>query len=230
MRRVRWTEEERAALVEAMVEVLREQPHIARLELLRAAQNARLPPSRRRKVEHAVVYQIRDLFEQARAVAKERKAPPPVVAPPETPPPAPEPTLADLVERLADQLANRVVLRLLEALPAELFRAAPDLTEERVGAPNVEAERVGRPGVLVVGLLGAQAETIRRMFPQLNISALTADEALARDVLRRAHTVLMTKFINHSVQDKYRKAANLRFCNGGVSELATLLSNIPAKS
>lgn len=228
MSRVRWSAEERESLVDAMAEVLREEPHLSNIELLRSAQAARLPVGRRRKVSHNTTYAIRDLLDRARAVAKKRGSlvapPPPPELPP--PPPPPEPTLADLVERLADALANRVVLRLLEALPAELFQPAPDLIVERMGAPNVEAERAGRPGVLVVGLLGAQAEAVRRMFPNLNIAAMTADDALSRDVLRRAHTILMTKFINHSVQDKYRKAQNLRFCNGGVSDLANILNSI----
>jgi hypothetical protein len=40
------------------------------------------------------------------------------------------------------------------------------------------------------------------------------------------HTILMTKFINHSVQERYRKAQNLRLCNGGVSELSVILKSI----
>jgi len=42
----------------------------------------------------------------------------------------------------------------------------------------------------------------------------------------RAHTVLMTKFINHSVQDKYRKAPKLHFVNGGMGELGEVLDSI----
>jgi hypothetical protein len=37
---------------------------------------------------------------------------------------------------------------------------------------------------------------------------------------------LMTKFINHSVQGKYRHAPNLRFCNGGITDLSIVLKGI----
>ena len=36
----------------------------------------------------------------------------------------------------------------------------------------------------------------------------------------------MTKFINHSVQGKYRKHPNLHYVNGGVSDLKTILHGI----
>jgi hypothetical protein len=55
---------------------------------------------------------------------------------------------------------------------------------------------------------------------------MTGEEGLTRPQLLRAHTVLMTKFINHSVQGKYRKAPRLHFCNGGVTELRRVLEDI----
>lgn len=225
MSRIRWTDEERAALVQGMVAVLHNSNYRPTdTDLLREAQIAALPPARRRKIEGSVAYNAKPLIQKARALAKDQAAAPTPEPAPEPPTlPAPEPTLGLLFEQLVDALADRIVLRVLDLLPRDRIevREAPQALP-----PNIEAERAARPGVLVLGLLPQQAETVRRMFPGLNITAYDADAALKRDLTRRAHTVLMTKFINHSVQDRYRKAPNLHFCNGGVTELAAILKTI----
>ena len=52
---------------------------------------------------------------------------------------------------------------------------------------------------------------------------MTGEEAVSRHRFNADHTILMTKFINHSAQAKYRTAPNLHYCNGGVSDLTTLM-------
>ena len=83
-----------------------------------------------------------------------------------------------------------------------------------------------RPTVLVVGLNGCQMETIKTYTPDLDYSFLAAEAAVSHNTINRDHTILMTKFINHSVQAKYRKHPNLHYCNGGVSELKHMLQVI----
>jgi hypothetical protein len=86
---------------------------------------------------------------------------------------------------------------------------------------------VAKPGVLVIGLLASQAYAVISTWgTRLDLTFMTPEDAVHRPKLVRAHTILMTKFINHSVQDKYRKAAKLHFVNGGMGELGEVLDSI----
>jgi hypothetical protein len=87
---------------------------------------------------------------------------------------------------------------------------------------------VAKTGVLVIGLLGDQVEALP-IYNTLDITFLPTEQALSKDYVKRAYTILMTKFINHAVQDKYRKANNLHYCNGGTSDLARILISIAVK-
>ena len=80
-----------------------------------------------------------------------------------------------------------------------------------------------RPTVLIVGLNGAQMEAIKSYKPDIDYTFVGTEQALSMRALQRDHTILMTKFINHSVQGKYRKHPNLHFVNGGVSDLKSTL-------
>mgnify|MGYP003704866359 CR=1 FL=1 len=83
-----------------------------------------------------------------------------------------------------------------------------------------------RPTALVVGLLGVQMECIKQSNPGVDFTFVTAEQAVSHHTVNKDHTFLMTKFINHSVQNKYRKHPNLHFVNGGVTELKTLLHGV----
>jgi hypothetical protein len=61
---------------------------------------------------------------------------------------------------------------------------------------------------------------------KLDLYFFTAEDAVNRPKILRAHTVLMTKFISHAVQDKYRKAPKLHYCNGSVAVLVGMLEKI----
>jgi hypothetical protein len=69
-------------------------------------------------------------------------------------------------------------------------------------------------------------ETIKTYKPDLDYTFATAEQAVSHYTFNKDHTILMTKFINHSVQAKYRKHPNLHYCNGGVSELKHMLQVI----
>jgi hypothetical protein len=88
-----------------------------------------------------------------------------------------------------------------------------------------------RPGVLVIGLIPAQAHYVSNLLAsKLDLYFFTAEDAVHRPKIVRAHTVLMTKFISHAVQDKYRKSPKLHFCNGSVAVLVGLLEKIYKES
>jgi len=226
MSKIHWSHAERLLLRDEMTRLLLRGHKQGDTALLRDAQMI-FPAERRRKIQGAVMSGMRGWIEDAKGLALERmdSATP---EPQSTPPAAPAPTqpdsaslakiLASLVEVLSDEIAQKVAEKL--ALRQECKLPTP------VQAQAAAAERPNRPGVLIVGLLDGQAAAIMQVFPELNITHLTADEAVRREPVRRAHVVLMTKFINHSVQDKYRAAPRLHYCNGGVSALSATLTQI----
>lgn len=233
-----WNKAELAALRERLEEYFGEHPLAHRQLALDRAQEV-LPEHRRRKLYTSAIHRYTTMIEDARVTASARRklaqqaakkaaqtpptpAPQAPIAPalaPVAPPDLLRAVLEPILEALAQKVARRVMIQVAETMPGTPWR----LKHNPEPAPSAGAPRTG---VLVVGLLPAQAATIQDAFPELELTCLTSEEALKRDPLRRAHTILMTKFISHSVQDRYRKAQNLRLCNGGVSELAGILSGI----
>jgi len=80
-----------------------------------------------------------------------------------------------------------------------------------------------KPTVLIIGLNGTQMARVSDSYLDVKFTFMTAEEAVSRNRANADHTILMTKFINHSAQNKYRQAPNLHYCNGGVSDLSTTL-------
>jgi hypothetical protein len=232
-----WTNDEKKAIFARMEEYFRMHPNGLRKDALREAQSV-LNSSRWIVVTDQRVFNYKDRIEIARANARKKKIEKPVEAPAPilTPPPVPErketPTerLAGMFEQLldilADKVADRVYLKMLDAPVA----AAPVVPHRPKHDPRPVPSHVSgipRPGVLVIGLLPAQAHHVSQMYyDRLDMSFFTAEEAVTFSKLTRAHTILMTKFINHSVQDKYRKSPALHFCNGGVAELMGILDKL----
>ena len=226
---IRWTESERAKLLDAMIAVFRrEGQSVNNTKVLREAQLIALPSERRRNIVGATVDSVKPLLNRARVAAVQPAAEPcssPLV---ERPADAMEMLLNSIADRIADRIAAQIADRVVSAMIGRHDSAA---TPPRPTTHNPEPEPEARPsriGVLVVGLLGSQATEISRMFPQLDLTFLSSQEARRGDVIRRAHTVLMTQFIGHDVQDRYRRAPSLHLCNGGLSSLAATLNTIAA--
>lgn len=237
MKRIHWTPAERQLVQEHMTRAIVERNLVSTMDILRAGQAA-LPSERQRRLSYATVHNCKEMIAEARTQASEqlrnRKLTQLALQkPPAEPVPAPAPapaelTLGNLFERLVEELTRRVVAEVRAAL-AEPRPAAvePQIVRLRPrhdpSPPSVE--RQPRLGVLVIGLLNDQINALP-VFNTLDLTFMQAEEAVTRAPVRRAYTVLMTKFINHAVQDKYRKANNLRYCNGGTSELIKLLMGI----
>jgi hypothetical protein len=130
--------------------------------------------------------------------------------------------VADAVFAKVERLLTRQALDALSATVAETSQ------QPRHDPTPKHEPGAARPGVLIIGLLAAQAAHMIEEFPDLDITHMTGEEAHNRHALRRAHTILMTKFISHAVQDKYRRVENLRLCPGGLTELSNLLTLIKA--
>lgn len=67
---------------------------------------------------------------------------------------------------------------------------------------------------------------VEQKYPDIDFTFMTATEAQSRAPGEADWTIVMTKFINHSVYSKYRDVPNLRYCNGGVSDLSTIIHTI----
>lgn len=245
MTRIVWSNIEKGAVFANMVEVFKQFPQLGRKEAIRRAQSV-LKSHRWIVVTDQRVFNYKDRIEVARqkALQESKKAasavveplngtlfgPAPILAP--TPVPEPKETpkrrLADILELLldvvAESVAARVQLKMVDTPPPV---APPKHNPQPIPHPTGYA----RPGVLVIGLLPAQAHYVSNLLAdKLDLSFFTAEDAVTFPKLIRAHTVLMTKFISHAVQDKYRKSPKLHFCNGSVAVLVGLLEKIYKES
>jgi len=234
MARIVWSVIEKGAVFANMVEVFKQFPNLPRKEALTRAQSV-LRFDRRIVATDQRVFNYKDRIEVARqkALQESRKKPPETVevpAPIPAPTPAPERKetpkgrLADILELLldvvAESVAARVQLKMVDTPPPE---PQPKHDPQPIPHPTGYA----KPGVLVIGLIPAQAHYVSNLLAdKLDLYFFTAEDAVHRPKIVRAHTVLMTKFISHAVQDKYRKAPKLHYCNGSVAVLVGMLEKI----
>ena len=242
--RIVWTKEEKRALRDCMIDMCYVTPSYSNKGLLQRAQEEVIPYERRQKITDQKVFTYKNMINEARMEAEKHRikqvqvkpAEPWLPEPPKVEPNPPmehvAPTIGDLFEQLVEAITNRVIEKLQP--PAEEPKAAePSVVLERgwldahfdkltIRKPPVKK----RPTVLIIGLNGCQMETIKNYKPDLDYTFATAEQALSHYTFNKDHTILMTKFINHSVQGKYRKHPNLHYCNGGVSELKHMLQII----
>jgi hypothetical protein len=252
MTRVVWTNFEKQLVSDSMVHFLVDQPTMTNKQVFASAQQA-LPYERRGKVTDQRVFSYKARINEARIAADKIRADRKKVVAAKPPEPTPEPiaqptfeaTLGGIFEQLVDAITERVMLqvttRLKDGLAGDVSVIAERRMNELFGDPMTELDRIfdgmyppkpkapRLPTCLVVGLNGAQMESIRQRVKGVNFKFLSAEEAVSHCASAKDHTVLMTKFINHSCQNKYRKHPNLHYCNGGVSELHTLLNVIFTK-
>lgn len=247
MTRIVWSNIEKGAIFAAMVGVFKHFPHLSRKEALSRTQSIALQSHRWIVVTDQRVFNYKDRIEVARqkALQELEKKPPraivepldgtlfgpaPILAPTPVPEPkeTPKKRLVDILELLldvvAESVAAKVQLKMVDTPPPV---APPKHNPQPIPHPTGYA----KPGVLVIGLIPAQAHYVSNLLAdKLDLYFFTAEDAVHRPKIVRAHTVLMTKFISHAVQDKYRKSPKLHFCNGSVAVLVSLLEKIYKES
>ncbi len=223
--RIHWSTAERALINQALTEAFIASPMLTRREALSRAQLV-LPYERRRKITDQVVYNERPMIEAAQVAAEKapKPEPAPVSAPVVEQPPV-NPLLKifdDLLDALADRIAERLRPQMTQAEVKQHIGAEFDTQFKRY---KLEATppKPRKPSVLIIGLNGVQMTSVSRNYPDVKFTFMTGEEAASRSQFHADHTILMTKFINHSAQNKYRQAPNLHYCNGGVSDLSTTL-------
>lgn len=233
--RITWSKSEREALYARMVDIAVEGKWVDARNVLRHAQEV-LPAERRRKVTDGMVFNYKALVAQSRAEAQTRLRDRMLteVARQTAAPPAPvELSLGELFEKLVAEVTKRVTAEVRAALAAEnpsviveqgyaSDRVAGN-ARERLAMFSAPSQRQRKPSVLIIGLNGQQVTSVKQAHPDLDIICVSAEDALARNAIRADYTVLMTKFISHGAQCKYRQVPNLKYCNGGVSDLATVM-------
>jgi len=240
--RIVWTKEEKRALRDCMIDICYVTPTMSNKGLLQHAQEEVIPYERRQKITDQKVFSHKIMINEARALAEKHRQTVSKPKPAPTPPPvvAPEPvkkldTLGEVFELFIDALADRIMDKMIAAKQqAEqpkveesqpiLERGWLDAHLEKLTIRKQPAKKP--PTVLIIGLNGCQMETIKTYKPDLDYTFATAEQAVSHYTFNKDHTILMTKFINHSVQAKYRKHPNLHYCNGGVSELKHMLQVI----
>jgi hypothetical protein len=244
--RIVWTKEEKKAMHDCMTDICYDSPNLTAKTLMGQAQEGCIAPDRRVVISDQRVFNYKALVQSARDKAiihrkhidlqrqQEAAAPRPEV----TPSPVKQPdTIGDLFEKLVEAITDRVLAKLNEKPPAEetITPAELDKTFDRMYPQTSPIEMLNRltirpkprrPTVLIVGLNGVQMEAIRTYKPDIDYTFVGTEQALSMRAIQRDHTILMTKFINHSVQGKYRKHPNLHFVNGGVSDLKSMLHMI----
>lgn len=239
MTRLVWTNFEKTMVFDSMVQCFVDHPGMSGKQALLSAQQV-LPYERRGRITDQRVFSYKDRINEAREHAKKirSKQETVVAAAPVAPASAPEPlSMGQLFEQLVDAVAQRVTDRVLARL-SERTDALPRATlDEAFGDPLDQLDKVFDslyprrkreplaasqpvlPTVTIIGLNGQQVDAIKSSCPNAIYCFMTAEEAKTRPAQHNDHVILMTKFINHAVQTKYRKHPNLHYCNGGVSDL-----------
>jgi len=221
--RIVWSTEEKAAHYERLVSLFKSNPGLNSKVAFREAQDV-IAYDRHRKITDGTVFTHKVMLQKARAEAKQRLAPQPVAPGPVAAEPA-NPLLKifdDLLDLLADRIAERLRPQMTFTEVKEQVNAEFDTQFKRYKA-EVTPPKPRMPSVLIIGLNGCQMSVVTSKYADIKFTFMTGEEAVSRNRLNADHTILMTKFINHSAQGKYRTAPNLHYCNGGVTDLSTLM-------
>jgi hypothetical protein len=240
--RIVWTREEKDLVLQGMIEVAVDKPFLSPKDLMSKGQQT-LPSHRKVVINDQRVFNYKQMIQAARDAAAKIKqsrteAPAPVqpVLEPEL---RKEPTLADqlqgLLDMIADKVADRVMERVQQQLRVEIVTDGPKpeavlekgwLDDLMALSIRKQPPKQRRTSCLIVGLNGAQIEAIQQHAPNIDFTFVTGEQALSHHTFNKDHTILMTKFINHGVHNKYRKHHNMHYCNGGVSELKYLINGL----
>jgi hypothetical protein len=236
--RIHWTDEERNVVFNRMVEVYAEGRSSSRENILIKAQYD-LPIGRRRKVYPAMVANLKSWMESARAESysrvRDRKLTEVALAD-KVEAPAPQPVelgVSELLEKLFDQLAKRVATEVMSGISEQLSALQKTHQDPRPVIVNQTAPggwpqttKPRRKRVTIIGLRGQQMSVIKQKYQDIDFTFLDVDDAVGRVPCEAECTIMMTKFINHSVYAKYRNAPNMRHCNGGISDLGSIIQDI----
>jgi len=255
--RIQWSATERAAIAQQIRVIRAKDPGLSHPKALLCAAQMVLPMQRRRKITDGAVYALKSWVNDIR----HEPVPEPVLDPIPAPmpePPKPVVSIGDLALALVREITREVmremqVEREREEDESEKERhrdysdrisagIARDI-ERQQGRENTklrdylargEFEKPRRLSIVVLGIQPAQGNVVRECYRGrgVDFDFYDSDEAARRAVVQRDVVILMTKFISHSVQERWRPAvardnsACLVYCNGGMTELCAEINNV----
>ena len=242
MARIVWSKSERETVNHRLFELYCVKRDLPRKYALSMAQEA-LPAERRVVITDQRVFNYKMALEQAqtqavkfnrRAPEKAPEKPSEPAAPISIPTPAPEarrdPTggLAGVLEALLDAIADRVADRVAERVALQLPEHVPQRVPPAViAAQSATGSGKARPGVWLLGVQPQMGQALREKYRErLDIDYLDSDEAARRKPSRRAHIVMMTRFVSHRVQESWRDQGRFHYCNGGLTALEGILDSL----
>lgn len=242
MARIVWSRSERETVNHRLFELYCIKRDLPRKRALAMAQEA-LPIERRVVVTDQRVFNYKMALEQAqtqavrfnsRARTEKPEKPPEPAAPINVPTPAPEARrdpaggLAEAFERLLDAIADRVADRVAERALLQMPTAEPaKVAQPALAAMSDIGSGKARPGVWLLGVQPAMGHHLRERYRErLDIDYLDSDEAAKRTPSARAHIVMMTRFVSHSVQERWKKCGRFHHCNGGLTALEGILDSL----
>jgi hypothetical protein len=233
---VRWTLDEQQQVATQAAKVRIEQG-LGELEAWRIGQQI-LPVQRRRRIG-TVSLIAPSAREYYRKQLQEQQKKPKDEAPPELPlaaaVPASLPTTFTLVDDLLEALADAVAEKFVDALRRRIIQRVREESPTLVKSIQTEPVESKQPkrSLLVVGLLPAQAETIRKRFAdRLDLRFVSSQETpqlIAARLGNSEKVLLMTNFINHSHQNtamQLKGRENVLLVSGGVSSLTKELDRL----
>ena len=259
--RIQWSAVERAAIAQQIRIIRAKEPGLTHTKALLCAAQMVLPMERRRKITDGVVHVLKGWVKDIRYEPVPEPVLDPIPQPvldPIPEPPRPVGSIGDLALALVREI-TREVMREMRAerereeaeSERERYRDLSDRVSAGIARDNDrqqgrentrlrdhlargEFEKTRRLSIAVLGIQPAQAHIVRECYRgrDIDFDLYDSDAAAKREVVRRDVVVLMTKFISHTVQERWRPAApktfppSFVFCNGGVKELCAEINNI----
>lgn len=224
MERVRWTEQQ-AAAVAALVAERQTKRGESFVRALEAAVDELKIPSRKAMAAAALGQRFeipyRKALRELNASYAQKDAPAKAMLIQQAPHP-----FDALIDEVARQLAESIAERLRNVLRERVREAAQGLAP----VASVAAQQRKR-SILVVGTREDQAAMLRKEFSELlDLTCWTTEDGLAKPVQGSYHTiVLWADFINHAVSSRVLEgfgAERVRVVRGGMTHLRETLEEV----
>ena len=216
-RRIRWDRHEQHLLLQEVMRLVAERPHLTTLNAVQEAQKNVLPLARNRRIHTAS--QVEWVSRQRSGWVRPAAAghPPPAEA-------VPDP-LTEVVDMLAKHLAesmHHILKQALESAAARLAQAAAIEQEQTLTYLPASASR--RTRIFVFGLMPAQEHEVRRTCGacfDFRFLKNASPDKLRSAVEWADKAYVMTKFISHDDYYVIKRAADesIEHVNGAVSSL-----------
>lgn len=251
--RIQWSATERAAIAQQIRVIRAKEPGLTHTKALLCAAQMVLPMQRRRKITDGVVYALKGWVNDIRYEPVPEPVLDPIPQPvldPIPEPPKPASSIGDLALALVREI-TREVMREMRAerereeaeSEKERYRALSDRVSAGIARDNDRQQgrentrlrdhlargEFDKPRALTIAVLGlqpAQSTIVYNAYRDRGvlIDFYDSDEAAKHGPVKRDVIIMMTKFVSHSVQERWRPASktfpsSFIYCNGGVTEL-----------